>query len=315
MKVIMYTCLFIVLGLASLCRGQQVQGVLDSTTFLIGDQTRLSLRVIFSGEVDDIHFSKTTLDTSKAIEYVNQSSLYKEEIGGVLQYRRDYLIAFFDTGAYYIPSIPIMVKHANRVDTLYTSSIPIRVRAIASDSVYIAPIKPIILEKWRIWDAWPIAIALCVIALIAGLIFYRRKQKKAAEVIIEIPKTPYELAMIGLDALAQEKYIQKGKLKEHYAQLSVVLRSYLENQFSFPASESTTREIGYGLDVAKFPSELKSIILDKLQEIDLIKFAKVQPDMNEIEGSTESMRKQIQAIADEMVKPELSEENDLNRNE
>lgn len=290
--------LFILFSMLSiqLSFSQQVRSRVDSTRFLIGDQTGLIIESAFNEAVDKIDFLKNTLDSFPPIEFIDQSSVYKESIGNSIVYRRTFLVAFFDTGAYYIPGIPVVIQNKGIRDTLFTAPIPIEVHTVRSDSTQVAPIKPIIKEPWVIWDAWPILAAVAVIGFLAFLIFWRRNKNKQEIEFVEIPKTPYELSMIALSNLEEEKFIQQGKIKEHYAQLSVILRSYLEQQFHFPALESTTREIGYGLDGAKFDTELKGDILSRLQHIDLIKFAKVQPDLDEVEHSLDRMRKQIQAI-------------------
>ena len=276
--------------------GQQVSSRLDSTSFLIGDQTNLSIQLVCDAPPTDIAFAKTTIDSFDAIEYINQSSVYKTTQGNKTVYLRKFLLAFFDTGAYYVPSIPVVIQTVQKSDTLYTNPIPIRVMPIAVDSVEVAPIKPIVKEAWVLWDAWPAIVATLLALFLIGLFIYRSKREKVAQPIIEIPKTPFEIAMIGLNTLADDKLLQQGKIKEHYAQLSLILRTYLENEFNFPALESTTREIGYSLDRAKFNTSLKESILARLQLIDLIKFAKVQPQVNELESSLQQMRDQVREI-------------------
>ncbi len=293
------------------CLAQEVRSRVDSSTFLIGDQTRLIIEGNLSSEPTDIKFLKNSLESVEAIEFITQSSLYKEQQGTEYNYRLDFLIAFFDTGAYYIPSIPVIIDNAGKQDTLYTSTIPVVVLPVSTDSLQMAANKPIIREPWKLIDALPAVAVLVGVALIFAYFYFRRKKRlRHTSFVEEVPKTPFELAMNAFHALQDQHYIEQGRIKEHYAQLSIILRSFLENQFNFPALESTTREIGYGLDRSKFDNTLKASILDNLLKIDLIKFAKVIPDKEEVSMSLELTKNQIIRINKQIQPPITSQSKD-----
>ena len=287
----------IILMLLSPCQGQQVSSRVDSIHFLIGDQTRLVIEGVFPSNTVDISFLKTTIDSTEAIEFVNQSSVFKETTNGSTKYWREFRIAFFDTGAYYIPTIPVVTTIAGRLDTFYTAAIPIQVRPIQADSIQMMAIKPIILEEWKLTDFWPYAAAILGLAVAFFLIFRSNRKRSALQQhIIEVPKTPYEIALIALSHLEDQDYVNQGKLKEHFSQLSIIIRTYIEQEYKFPALESTTREIGYGLDAVKFDTTLKSDVLDYLQKIDFIKFAKVEPTEEDIFSSLVFAKNQIERM-------------------
>jgi hypothetical protein len=308
--------LFYVLFCSTWSRGQQVGSRLDSIQFLIGDQTRLILEGYFTAPIDDISFSQTSIDSSQAIEFINQSSIYKEVDGNRTKYTREFLIAFFDTGAYYVPQVPIIITSAGRFDTFYTAPIPIQVRPIAVDSLVMMAIKPIILEKRKWTDFWPVAAVILGLALLIYFIIQSKRRRKilAQTAVIETPKSPYELAMMALEQLEELDYVNQNKIKEHFSQLSIILRSYIEQQFKFPALESTTREIGYGLDTAKFGADLKTDVLEYLQKIDLIKFAKVEPQPDDIYSSLVTAKNQIDQMEElvaSSIAPSLGNKNAL----
>ena len=303
--VILFLCVFIGFD----CIAQSIQSRLDSTQFLIGDQTRLIFEGTFSTPIEEINFSTAPFEEWSEIEYVTQSPLYKESVGDKVSYRRDFLIAFFDTGAYYIPKIPVYVHRGGQIDTLYSPQIPVHVRPFAVDST-LAPIKPIIREPFMLsgifWWLVGSFLALKLLIALILLLVIRNRNKEHEEVIVS--KTPYEQALDELKTLDEKGYIKLGKVKEHFSDLSMILRMFLERQMGFPAAELTTREIGYDLNRLGLNRDLSREILNKLEKIDLIKYAKAHPSTEEIVDSVHDVRLQIEAINHTSIRPDQSEE-------
>ncbi len=275
--------------------GQQFTSRVDSTRFLIGDQTRIIIEGVVPMDVQSIEISKSSIEADPALEFVGQSPMYKEKINHGTRYQRELIVAMFDTGQHYIPAIPIVLRHAGRLDTLRTAPIPILVRPMALDSV-LAPNKPIILEPIKLSDfLTPI---LGILALIAGIIaiLYFSIWRKKKIIVEERVLTPYEIALNALDALELKNYPQQNKLKEYFAQLSIILRTYIEKRFHIPAAESTTYEISQDLSRVGFSEELKSEVIHLLQKIDLIKYAKASPSAEEVSTSGHAVRSIISKI-------------------
>lgn len=276
---------------------QSVRSSLDSTEFFIGDQTRLMIELRVDREPGDISVLKNTLDSSSQIEFVRQSDLYKHPgSNSEIVYQRAFNIAFFDTGSYYIPAIPVILETGAIKDTLLTNPIPVTVSPIESDSDSMADIKPIVREPWKITDGWPLLLALAVIGVIAFFVWQNRKKRREEAIIPEVPPTPYELAMHDLEELEQRNLPGHRMVKEHFAHLSIILRTYIERTFIFPAMELTTSEIDYQLERKRFPGNMRSDIIEKLSHIDLVKYAKVRPGEEEISGALLSVKQLISGI-------------------
>ncbi len=299
----------VLLVIGFITRGQDVRAYLDSTTFFIGDQTRIHVHLNIADPADKVDFITSGIENDDKFELVAQSPLYKSEESSEVQYKREFLVAFFDTGAYYIPSMDVVINNAGNRDTVMTQSIPIIVKPIAVDSL-LAPIKPIIEEPIFLSDYYWLFAVVGGVLLFLGIIIYlmRKAQKKKQDEIILPPKTPFQVANENLQILEKERLIAKNQIKEHYARLSIILRTYLEAGFGFPAAESTTNEIGYSLMSIGFNEHDKSNIIERLQTIDMIKYAKMRPDAQEVDGSTESMRMLIRRIHDWSTKYQNEEE-------
>ena len=304
------TCIglmFLLLGCEKMT-AQQVMGTLDSTAFLIGDQTRLRLSARVSSPPDDIKFLKSAFDDLDNISFIRQSSLYNEAQGGQTVYYRDFLISFFDTGTYYIPQIPVIIERSSRQDTFLTNPIPIKVYPVRIDSTGLANIKPIILEPWSPQDLWLYGVLGLAVLGIGFFIWrnYRRRRLANGLDVIEIERSPYELAMTELNEIDGDDLIRKNLIKEHFARLSMTLRLYLERQFNFPAAESTTMEIQSELIKVGLDDRFKDDIIDYLRQIDMIKYAKANPESNS-NDSVAKTRSQIKKL-NQFAERQLSEE-------
>lgn len=288
--------------------GQKVQTRLDSTSFLIGDQAKLEVQLLSNKKWSRVDFLQMPIEEHEALELAAQSSTFVEEENNQVSYTRYFLVGLFDTGAYYIPSMPVVISEGGRRDTFYSNTIPIVVRPVAADSVALAPNKPIILEPWHILDIKNILIPLLIgLALVTWFVWNRKNKKKQRQAILEIPKTPYELAQLELEEHENKGLDKKGLIKEHFAGLSIILRSYLERQFQFPAAESTTREIRYGLDKTSLDMRLNQDIEERLMDIDLIKYAKAKPSDQKVHSSFSDVSQLINRIHTQ-VKRNINEE-------
>jgi hypothetical protein len=91
------------------------------------------------------------------------------------------------------------------------------------------------------------------------------------------PVPPHQVALQKLTILEQKQLWKHGGVEQFYAELSLIMREYLENRFRIPALESTTREILPLLQNTGFPENLKNVLREILHESDMTKFAKHPP--------------------------------------
>lgn len=184
---------------------------------------------------------------------------------------------FFEEDSIDLPPLPVAFRDGN---LNYSNPLRIIVSATPSseDLNDMAPIKNIHREPTRWTDYWPWMLGVLVVLTLLGLLFRMANRMPATRIqsrSIEI--APHELALKKLDLLAQKQWTSKGLVKAHYAELSFIVREYLEKRFGIPALESTTEEtLGY-LDNRDFPKYLSQQLQTLLQQADLAKFAKIIP--------------------------------------
>lgn len=132
---------------------------------------------------------------------------------------------------------------------------------------------------------WPF-IALILLFIIAGSIFFYFKRKKGIKEVPVLPtKSPDETALEELEKLLGMRLAERGLIKEYYIRLSDIIRSYLEDRFSICALDRTTWELYQEMRSRKIERAHVEKIIDFLEGCDLVKFAKYLPMQKEIEGA------------------------------
>ena len=195
-------------------------------------------------------------------------------------YTKDLTLLFFDADTLNLPPLPI---HLNGNGTAMTNSLEIVVLPTPSpdDLVDMTGIKDIYREPvlWTDYLPWIIAIAgfVLLILLASWLIDRANKRKRQAALSRTLALPPHELASKKLDVLEQKDLWHKGLVKEYCADLTFIIREYLEKRYFVLALESTSDEILALLQKTDFPEHLRSGLHDLLTKADLVKFAKATP--------------------------------------
>ncbi len=253
----------------------QAQGELhiDSNHVETGNPFVFTFRIpVALGKPDSLNFA-VWRDFLPVQNIVNQT---RWQVDGQY-YHKSVTALFFDEDSIQLPPLPIALR---RGDTVTTNAVQIVVTATPSsdDLNDMAPIKDIHREPtlWTDYLPWVFG-GLGVLALL-GLLFWLANRKSKAKIqsrSLAIP--PHELAIKKLSVLVQKQLIINGFVKEHYTELTLILREYLEKRFGIPALESTTEETLGHLEDSAFPQELSQELQQLLEQADLAKFAKIIP--------------------------------------
>ena len=163
---------------------------------------------------------------------------------------------------------------------------------------------------------WPWVVGGLLIALLVALTvgwFLRRWWLHRKAVLANAPddRLPYEVA---LDELAQIEGLglpSQQRFKEHYTLVSDVLRKYVDKVFQIPTLDRTTGEIRRSLRLVDFNPESKQQLLEMLNEADLVKFAKVQPEV----AMAQDFLGRARRFVDETRPIEVATDNDDGSNE
>ncbi len=126
---------------------------------------------------------------------------------------------------------------------------------------------------------WLVIVLLIVIALVVFLIRRNRPQEPIKVVKAMSLK---ERTLKAIDALESEKMWEKDRLKEHFIELSYILRSYLTARYDISILEKTTYQTQQLLLQNGLNEDTVAIIVRILSQSDMVKFAKSKPELVEI---------------------------------
>lgn len=202
-------------------------------------------------------------------------------------------------------------------DSQYVESSPFELSIHLVEADTALPIKPIVpvkkvphtLGEIVTWVAVGLGALAILLTLLWFLLVYLPKQREKQPKVIVPPDPPHVVALRSLEKLREEKLWQSGDTKLFHSRLSDIVRLYIENHFSFNATDLTTDQVMERLAVMKVSREVLLRLNSCLQLGDLAKFAKANPLPDENEQSQDTIEDFIRKTQN-FFKTQLSEEGD-----
>lgn len=196
-----------------------------------------------------------------------------------------YEIVFWDTGKVVIPGIAITILNMDSsfaydvtADTMFMEVVSITEQdpSFKQSGGGIMPIKdPVPVRIPLPWQTIILSILLLGILIAIGLIWKKRlKADVSYEERPEYLKEPDIIALEKLDNLDQSGLLEKGEIKEFYAQLSLILREYTENSLYIRTLEMTTEEIRQNRPAFPYTDDQIASYFKILSGADMAKYAK-----------------------------------------
>jgi hypothetical protein len=284
--------LFCALGAAA--QGS-VNVVFDKNTVEAGDTFVLRVMVAnVSAEPSKVDFS-TWKELLPEENILSQSRWVRT--GG--RWVRQFTLIAFDSASLQLPPLKVFLRSGEAVAS-NPLVITIKPTYATADVSTAEPIRDIHREPPLWADFWPYAVGAI---FLFGLIYWfsKRKKPKPAPIVPTSPPTPmippHERALRQLAILEKQKLWKQGKLEQFYAELSLIVREYLENRFSVSALESTTREIVPMLKSKGFPENLKDTLHQILHVADMAKYAQNPPPEEFHEKALDEARRLVKATS------------------
>ncbi len=214
---------------------------------------------------------------------------------------REFTLITFDSA---ILRLPPLTVHLHLNDSVLTNPLELAVRPTSAEAdVRTAEtIRDIRREPARWTDYW--LEVLSVVLFVSLVVWYFRRKKTSAREGLRPetqqtleglrPETPlHELILEQLAALERQKQWKQGQVVQFYAELSLIVRTYLERRFGVAALESTTREILPMLKNTDFPTGQSEALRNLLQEADLAKYADRLPPEQSCENAIAAARRLV----------------------
>lgn len=276
--------------------GQELRSTISQSQFLIGEPVILSYE-IKTASGDSIRFNNLQNEIP-ARSTAEGSSLSSDGInfeitqpfddttkfkGDQKTWLGEYVVTAWDSGMYLIPGPTVLIN-----DSTFTfDEIVVAVHLVApKDGVDLydirenfadIPDKPFSILEFLANNWWWL-VPLVVILVIAFLI-YRRNRPEPDEPEEEQQMSLKQRTIYAIEALDNAKMWEKDKLKEHFVELSYILRSYLTSRYNINLLEKTTFEAKMILTQKGLNEETVNTIARILSQSDMVKFAKSQPDI------------------------------------
>lgn len=272
-KSILYViCLLHVAGLSA----QPVaNAVLSRTTIETGDTFNLRI-LVHNAPAEPLKVDFSAWAPNVTTENVLSESKWSRN---GTRWQRNYTMLVFDSTKITLPSLSVLLRSGQKVLT-NPVELSVNPTPAGTEISEAETIRDIVREPIHWTDYWSFA-AGGVVVLILFLVFFRKKKKPAPVIAAPPPpvvQTPaHETALQQLAHLEQQKPWKSGRTEQFYAELSMLLRTYLEQRFKVPALESTTREILPLLKQTDFPDQQSKTLKNLLSQADMAKFAAQPP--------------------------------------
>lgn len=192
-----------------------------------------------------------------------------------------YVITAWDSGSFILPGPKIVINdstfHFSSVSVNAMLSAPIDGVDLYDIRENYSKIPPRPFALWYFLESnwwWILLLVLCL-----AVIFYLKRvnKEKPKETLRTISLK--ERTLIAITALENAKLWEKDKLKEHFVELSFILRSYLTSRYNVSLLEKTTFETKLILSQKGLNDGTITAIVRLLSESDMVKFAKSEPEL------------------------------------
>jgi hypothetical protein len=198
------------------------------------------------------------------------------------------------TGAISLPAFQFeyVLKGQTEAKIVSTEAVEIEVASLLGDSDeegQIAEIDGVVRLRDYTAIIW-FAVFVVVVLIVAVLIIVKSRRKK--EVVAQrVFRSAHAIAFGRLKELEGEGLVSAGKLKVFYERVSNILRYYIEDRFTLKAPERTTEEFLFELKSATVLADGDKDSLEKfLRHCDLVKFAKHEPDDEQVRLTVDLVR-------------------------
>lgn len=273
--------------------GQQLDATISKRRAKIGEPLTLSYKVKTRSNDTLVFFEKygeipirtygggqLSGDGAEAEIYTNFTDATKKIPTGK-QWIGTYEVMVWDSGTFIIPGPEIQINGAS----FYFDDLKIYVDFSAKkkdveiydirENYAKIPDEENAVIKWVKRNWW----VLAIVAVVAGVLIWFISSRKPKEPIKVVKAMSLkERTLTAIDALENERLWEKDKLKEHFIELSYIMRRYLTVRYDIAILEKTTYQTKKLLLQKGLNDDTVDTIGRILSHSDMVKFAKSSPD-------------------------------------
>ncbi|MEO6669543.1 MAG: hypothetical protein ABIN36_08705 [Ferruginibacter sp.] len=275
---------------------QNVEIKTDKNQILIGERIEYDLFITLPSQGYSINFGMP--DSLPHFETIENGDYDTMRTNGSFVLRRKFLFTSFDSGAWYIPAMPVILSINDDRKTFTTDSVLINVGYSAIDSsIEIRDIKPIMEIKATNSFAYFIVGGLLLLLVLIFLInlYFKRKGSKPLPVL-HSALSPYDEAMKDLKDLAKLKPDIATDVKHYHSQLSFIFKRYYSRITSNNLLNKTTGDLLLLMKQQELASQQVVTVAQILRIGDAVKFAKHMPAVLETENCLAELKQVIEGL-------------------
>jgi hypothetical protein len=280
--------------------GQEGQTILDKNKLLVGEQFIITYHVTLkNGQNVNLEPFKLNLTAQNPKNPKEKTSLeivdpFEDTIlinNGKREWFGSYKVTPWDSGFFQIQTVEYTINGKVNYFPSVSFSVDL-VKAKKGQDIYdikesfvkLPPKKFSLKEAIKEFNSkngwWFYALLTILIGL---FIFYRLKKRKKGSMILEQveiirPMSLKEKTILAIEDLEKKQLWKQGLLKEHYVELSYILREYLSKRFTLSLIEKTSYESKLLLTQKEIPVLTIDEIGEILNQSDMVKFAKSEPE-------------------------------------
>lgn len=251
-----------------------------------------------------------------AFEVLRQTSPETVDNGdGTLTTGKDIVVTLFQPGEFQTPGLVITHRKSDEtVEELAAPVIPLMVTSVLTEDLALRDLKPQAKLPTPLLWPWIAGIILGTMILIslvtaAALWYYHYRKHQTVPALAPVPvidtRPPHVIAHAELDRIESLNLPAQDRIKEHYTLVAICLRRYIEGVYRIPALEQTTGEIRRAFRRAAVPVREMGGFMSLLSESDLVKFARYQPQRDDIYSLVSRARAVVDATAPQLEPAEM----------
>ncbi len=149
-------------------------------------------------------------------------------------------------------------------------------------------------------NVWPLIFIVVVVLLAICLLFYflLKRKKNKSEIPVEkiiSKESPKVLALRKIQELDSSGLLEHHQYRKYYFGISEILRTFIQDEYSIEAVDATTEELLPRIkNVDSFSETQKMNLIFLLSEMDLVKFAKLNPSSESLEKVKKMLKEFIE---------------------
>ena len=297
-----------------------LHAAIDRDPITVGDQVIYTLQVDHPADVD-INFPNLPPEWGTVEVLGQQPESQEVTTDDLIQASKQYTITTFSVGEHGIQPLPIdyFLPDGQR-GTLHTDPITLTVNSVVTDTALLAEmdihgLKPQV-GLVRDWTGWVLmgagifVVLLALVILALWLLVWRKRRAEGEQIVID-NRLPEEIAYDELDHIQGLSLPERNRMKEHYTLVTGCMRQYAERIYGIPAMDRTTAEFTTAMRKARVSREHVDLFNNLFLESDLVKFAKLIPDVREAEQSVSQAHHIVDVTKPERVVEEKEAEDEV----